>query len=92
MPTNGAASITTSGSRPMPKPKTPLPLDAALRKAIKSSGATHYVIAQVAGVAPSMIDRFMLPADDPRHRDIRLATAAKLASAMGLELVAAELQ
>ena len=92
MPTNGAALIVTYRTIPMPKPKKPLPLDAALRKAIKASGSTHYIIGKVAGVAPSMIDRFMLPADDPRHRDIRLQTAAKLATALGLELVAAELQ
>ena len=76
----------------MPKPKKFLPLESALRKAVKSSGVTHYVIAQVAGVAPSMIDRFMLPADDPRHRDIRLVTAARLAQALGLELVAIDPQ
>ena len=77
----------------MPKPKKPMPIDAALRKAIKASGSTHYIIGKVAGVAPSVIDRFMAPADDKlRHRDIRLATAAKLATALGLELVAIDLQ
>lgn len=69
-------------------PKKPPMIDAALRKAIKASGVTHYTLGQVAGVAPSMIDRFMHPADDPRHRDIRLATAARLATALGLFLVA----
>jgi glucose-6-phosphate isomerase len=39
-----------------------------------------------ASVAPSQIDRFMLPASDPRHRDLRLATAARIAAACGLEL------
>jgi len=70
--------------------KKPQPLDAALRKAIKASGLTHYAIGQAAGVAPSVLDRFMLPADDPRHRDIRLGTASKIASALGLGIVTVE--
>jgi hypothetical protein len=65
------------------KPQT---IDATLRKAIKASGLTHYAIGQTAGVAPSQIDRFMLPADDPRHRDLRLATAARIAATLGLVL------
>ena len=68
------------------KPQT---IDAALRKAIKASGQTHYAIGRTAGVAPSQIDRFMLPAEDPRHRDLRLATAAKIAAALGLVLAGA---
>lgn len=63
-------------------------LDAALRQAIKASGLTHYAIGKAAAVAPSQIDRFMMPADDPRHRDLRLATAAKIAAFLGLELMA----
>lgn len=62
-------------------------IDSALRRAIKGSGLTHYAIGQAAGVAPSVIDRFMMPVDDPRHRDIRLATAAKIAAVLGLVLV-----
>jgi hypothetical protein len=65
------------------KPQT---IDAALRKAIKASGQTHYAIGRLAAVQPSQIDRFMMPADDPRHRDLRLATAAKIAAALGLVL------
>lgn len=61
-------------------------IDFSLRQAIKASGLTHYRLGQEAGVAPSQIDRFMLPADDPRHRDLRLETAAKIASVLGLEL------
>lgn len=63
------------------------PIDAALRQAIKASGLTHYAIGQAAGVAPSQLDRFMMPAGDPRHRDLRLATAAKIAAVLGCELV-----
>lgn len=70
-------------------PKKPQMIDAALRRAVKADGRTHYAIGQAAGVAPSTIDRFMHPADDPRHRDIRLETAAKLAAALGLILVPA---
>jgi hypothetical protein len=64
----------------------PQPLDVALRKAIKSSGLTHYALAKQAGVQASQIDRFMMPADDPRHRDLRLGTAARIATALGLGL------
>jgi plasmid maintenance system antidote protein VapI len=67
--------------------KKPIPLDAALRKAIKASGLTHYALAKEANVQATTIDRFMHPADDPRHRDIRLETAAKIAAVLGLGLV-----
>lgn len=66
------------------KPRT---IDATLRIAIKASGLTHYRLGQEAGVAPSQIDRFMMPPADPRHRDLRLATAAKIATVLGLDLV-----
>ena len=69
-------------------PKKPTPIDVALRKAIKASGETHYAIGQVANVAPCILDRFMLPADDPRHRSMKLETAAKIAAALNLVLVA----
>lgn len=70
-----------------PTGRKPRQIDVALRQAIKASGLTHYAIGQAAGVAPSQIDRFMLPASDPRHRDLRLATAARIAAAIGLELI-----
>jgi transcriptional regulator with XRE-family HTH domain len=54
----------------------------ALKAAIKASGLSHYRIAKRAGVAPALVDRFMLGV-----RDLRLATAAKIADALGLELV-----
>lgn len=68
--------------------KKPACIEAALRKAIKGSGLTHYAIGKAADVAPSVIDRFMMPADDPRHRDLRLATAARIAATLGLVLSA----
>lgn len=63
-------------------------IDVSLRKAIRGSGLTHYAIGKAAGVAPSQLDRFMMPDDDPRHRDLRLGTAAKVAAALGLRLTA----
>lgn len=66
--------------------RKPRPLDLALRQAIRSSGLTHYAIGKAAEVAPSMLDRFMLPEDDPRHRGLTLATAARIAGSLGLEL------
>lgn len=77
--------ITTGADRPS-KAARPQMIDAALRKAITASGLTHYSIGKAAGVAPSQLDRFMMPADDPRHRDLRLATAAKIAAFLGLRL------
>lgn len=62
------------------------PLDAALRAAIRSSGLTHYGLGKRAEIAPSVLDRFMLPAADPRRRSLTLDTAAKIADALGLEL------
>jgi len=66
--------------------RKPPTIDASLKRAIKASGLTHYAIGQAAGVAPSQIDRFMMPPDDPRHRDLRLTTAARIASFLGLVL------
>lgn len=67
-------------------PKKPKPVGAALQQAIKASGLTHYALAKAAGIAPTTIDRFMHPADDPRHRDLTLETASKITAVLGLEL------
>jgi len=53
----------------------------ALRRAIAKSGKTHYRLGKDAELAPEVIDRFVTG-----ERDIRLATAAKLADALGLQL------
>ncbi|MSR60600.1 MAG: hypothetical protein EXS05_23660, partial [Planctomycetaceae bacterium] len=53
-----------------------------LRAAIVDSGKTHYRIGKDAGVAAQIIDRFV----SGKREDIRLATAAKLCEALGLEL------
>lgn len=57
-------------------------LAADLRKAIQTSGRTHYGIGKAAAVAPEIIDRFVRG-----ERDIRLATAGRLAEALRLRLV-----
>lgn len=77
-------SINEGTARPSSRP--PATIDATLRTHIKRSRLTHYALAKAAGVQASQIDRFMMPADDPRHRDLRLATAAKIATALGLVL------
>lgn len=59
--------------------KKQLAIDAALKAAIKASGLTHYAVAKLADVSPAQIDRFM-----SGERDIRLGTAAAIASALGL--------
>lgn len=51
-----------------------------LRRAIKASGLTHYRLAQMAGITPEVIDRFM-----SGERDVRFETACKLATALELE-------
>ena len=53
-----------------------------LKKAIIDSGRTHYDIGKSAGVNTAVIDRFV-----SGDRDIRVATASKLAAALGLVLV-----
>jgi hypothetical protein len=70
-----------------PTTKRPRPIDSSLRQAIKASGMTHYAIGKAATVAPSQVDRFMLPPADPRHRDLRLGTAARIAAVLELELM-----
>jgi transcriptional regulator with XRE-family HTH domain len=57
------------------------PLPAKLRAAIRSSGKTVYRIAAESGVSHPVILRFL-----SGERDIRLATAEKLAAALGLTL------
>jgi len=61
-------------------------IDVSLKRAIRQSGRTYYDLGRAAGVAPSVILRFM--SDDPQARggDMRLSTAAKLAAELGLEL------
>lgn len=67
-----------------PKPK---PIDEALKAAIRKSGLTHYALGKLAGVDPSVIDRFMRdPGAGERGGDLRLSTAARLAASLGLEL------
>src|SRR4051812_38227676 len=53
-----------------------------LREIIDARGLTAYATGQKAGVDPGVISRFMTG-----HRDIRLETADRLATALGLRLV-----
>ncbi len=52
-----------------------------LREAVVLSGRTHYELARAAGITPGQLDRFVAG-----ERDLKLATAAKVAGALGLEL------
>jgi hypothetical protein len=52
-----------------------------LREAIRGSGRTHYELAQASGITPAQLDRFVAG-----ERDLKLATAAKVATPLGLEL------
>ena len=62
----------------MPKEKL---IDETLRDAIRASELTTYRIGKDAGISTGVIDRFV-----SGERDIRLATAAKIAKVLGLEL------
>jgi hypothetical protein len=56
-------------------------LDKQLKQAITASGLTHYRIGLMSSTSPTVLDRFMAG-----MRDIRLATASRIADALGLEL------
>ncbi len=60
---------------------TPKGLSDVLRAAIARDTRTDYRLAKDAGVAPITIGRFMR-----KERDLRLATAEKIAAALGLVL------
>ncbi len=70
--------------REQPPARKAVRIDVALAKAIKASGRTHYAIGVAAGVSSTTIDRFMYR--DERHRGLTLETAARIATALGLEL------
>lgn len=58
-------------------------LSAALKDAIQKSNRSVYQIAKDAGVSPIVVSRFL-----SGERDIRMATADKLADVLGLRLAA----
>jgi hypothetical protein len=68
---------------PLHRPAIPRTLSAALKKAMKESRKTTYQVAKEAGVSQIMVSRFL-----SGKRDIRLATADRLAHVLGLKLVA----
>ncbi len=61
--------------------KKPGGIEETLREAIRRSGLTHYALGKAAGVAPAQLDRFVAG-----ERDLKLATAARVAEALGLGL------
>ena len=65
-----------AGPESGPKPYT------ALRDAIHGSGLTPYAFGKAAGVATAQLDRFV-----SGERSLSLASAAKVAAALGLVLV-----
>jgi len=69
-----------------PLPRQPISdsLSDALKQAIRESDMSVYQIAKRAGISQIMISRFL-----SGERDIRLATADKLANTLGLKLVSA---
>jgi transcriptional regulator with XRE-family HTH domain len=68
---------------PLRRPPIPRSLSASLKKAMRQSPKTSYQLAKEAGVSQIMVSRFL-----SGKRDIRLATADRLAHVLGLKLVA----
>jgi ribosome-binding protein aMBF1 (putative translation factor) len=69
---------------PAPRPPIPDSLSDALKSAVAASGLTVYEIAKRAKVSQIIISRFL-----SGERDIRMATADKLAQVLGLKLTGA---
>ena len=57
-------------------------IDEQLRQAILNSGTTVYGVAKGSGVGHPVLSRYL-----SRERDIRLATAARIADFLDLQLV-----
>src|SRR5437899_696574 len=68
---------------PLPRPPLSRSLSRSLKRAMKHSPKTSYQLAKEAGVSQIMVSRFL-----SGKRDIRLATADRLAHVLGLKLVA----
>ena len=68
---------------PAPPEPIPDPLSETLKNAIQQSEMSVYQIAKKSRVSQIIISRFL-----SGERDIRMATADKLANALGLKLVA----
>jgi transcriptional regulator with XRE-family HTH domain len=68
---------------PHRRPEIPRSLSYSLKKAMKQSTKSSYQIAKEAGVSQIMVSRFL-----SGERDIRLATADRLAHVLGLKLMA----
>lgn len=65
----------------MAKATKPPPIVLELRRAIETNDKTIYAIAKGSGVSYGMITRFL-----SGERDLRLATAGKIAAHLGLHL------
>ena len=64
------------------KRQNPPALSRRLKAAIEASDLTHNAIAVQAGVSNQMVSRFV-----KGERDLRLATAGKIAAVLKLELI-----
>jgi len=73
--------IVCQPSYPGAMASNPSPISGPLKLAIKQSGLTHYRIAKDAEITPEQLDRFM-----SGERDLRLSSADKVASCLGLGL------
>jgi ribosome-binding protein aMBF1 (putative translation factor) len=81
-PQIAAATPPAPPSRPAPRRSAPSGIDEQLRRAIEESGMSCRAVAAAAGVPEKCVQRFV-----KGERDLKLETAAKLATALGLKLV-----
>lgn len=65
------------------KQRKPPRIDAELRKAIQRCGLSQYAVCQRTGIDKAVLSRFL-----SGDRDVTLSTAATIAEALGLRLVA----
>lgn len=76
-----ALKLERNGGSTVAKKYKPETIADQLKKAIRESGLTSYALGKAADVGQPVIDRFL-----SGERDIRMATAAKLAFSLGCEL------
>ncbi len=68
-------------TRRLPAPQARRPISDALLQSIRSQGLTPYAVATSAGVAPSVVSRFV-----SGERDLTLDSADAVAAALNMEL------
>ena len=66
--------------------KTKPNIEEQLRAGVLTSGLSRYRISKLSGVSEGQLSRFVMDKDDPRHRTLTLASAARVAEVLNLDL------